>query len=325
MPKRKTTKKPIQPTQRKKSFAKDFHRDKELSKVDPYHFHDHDEENPEKTNVFDLTKLYLKEIGYTPLLNPEEEIKYGRLVQKGDQKARKIMIVSNLRLVVNIARHYFSRGLDFPDLMQEGNLGLLRAVEKFDPERGFRFSTYASWWIRQTIERAIMNQTRTIRLPIHVVRELNGYLITANNLLNNQFKEPSHGEIAAAHGVSINDVQELLELHERPFSLDWQTLTDAPNGKTLLDIMPDKEVPHPTEILENERMLSSLEQCLSALTEREREILCRRFGLAGYERQSLEEVGKAIGLTRERVRQIQIEGLKLLRRMMRKKGISGDE
>lgn len=280
----------------------------------------HDDNAP----MHDSTQIYLKEIGYSPLLTADQEIKYGRLVKKGDQKARKIMIESNLRLVVKIARHYYNRGMEFSDLIEEGNLGLLRAVEKFDPERGFRFSTYATWWIRQTIERAIMNQTRTIRLPIHVLRELNSYLATSRELLKNQHHEPSHGDIADAHGVSIEDVQDMLGLNERMLSLDMQVANDSSNGKSLAEVIPDKATPNPTEQLESEDLHTSLEKCLSELNDKQREVLARRFGLDGYDRQTLEEVGAAVGLTRERVRQIQMTALKQLREILIKHGLDAD-
>lgn len=289
----------------------------------------HNDEVEERTNgdnapAQDSTQIYLKEIGYTPLLTAAEEIKYGRKVKKGDQKARKIMIESNLRLVVKIARHYYNRGMEFSDLIEEGNLGLLRAVEKFDPERGFRFSTYATWWIRQTIERAIMNQTRTIRLPIHVLRELNSYLTTSRELLKSQSREPSHGDIAEAHGVSIDDVQDMLGLNERMLSLDMQVANDSSNGKSLVEAIPDKNTPNPTEQLESEDLHASLEKCLSELNDKQREVLARRFGLDGYDRQTLEEVGAAVGLTRERVRQIQMTALKQLREILLRHGLDVD-
>lgn len=273
----------------------------------------------------DVTQIYLNEIGYSPLLTAEEEIKFSRLAQKGDLKARTRMIVSNLRLVVKIARHYYNRGLEFLDLIEEGNLGLLRAVEKYDPERGFRFSTYATWWIRQTIERAIMNQTRTIRLPIHVVRELNTYLVAARELMKNQNKEPSYTDIAAAVDKSVEDVQQMLELNERMISLDTLVGGDVINsGRPLADALADKHKTDPAEILSDENMAGILEECLQELNEKQQEVLCRRFGLRGHERETLEEVGKSIGLTRERVRQIQMSGLKALREIMSKKGVSGE-
>jgi RNA polymerase nonessential primary-like sigma factor len=270
---------------------------------------------------YDPTYMYLREIGFSPLLTAEEEVKFGRLALKGDADARRRMIVSNLRLVVKIARRYYNRGMDFSDLIEEGNLGLLRAVEKFDPERGFRFSTYATWWIRQTIERAIMNQTRTIRLPIHVLRELNSYLITARELIKTQDHEPTHQEIAMAMDKSIDDVKNMMELNERVVSLDVQVANENSSGKALIDSIADKVTTNPEESLETQRLHETLEQCLNELNEKQREVLCRRFGLAGYDRQTLEEVGIAVGLTRERVRQIQMSGLKALREILSKRGL----
>ena len=273
----------------------------------------------------DPTQLYLSEIGYSPLLTAEEEIRYGRLALQGDKKARAKMIESNLRLVVKIARRYYNRGLEFLDLIEEGNLGLLRAVEKFDPERGFRFSTYATWWIRQTIERAIMNQTRTIRLPIHVVRELNTYLSAARELLKKQDHEPSYQDIADALNKPVEDVKNMLELNEHMISLDAIVGNESNNGRPLMDAIADKNKTDPADLLLDESMAEQLEESLQALNEKQREVLSRRFGLGGYDRETLEEVGRAIGLTRERVRQIQMSGLKALREIMKKQGIaSGD-
>jgi RNA polymerase nonessential primary-like sigma factor len=277
------------------------------------------------TKSADPTQIYLGEIGFSPLLTSEEEVYYSRLVQQGDKKARAKMIESNLRLVVKIARRYYNRGLEFLDLIEEGNLGLLRAVEKFDPERGFRFSTYATWWIRQTIERAIMNQTRTIRLPIHVVRELNTYLSAARELLKKQDHEPSYQDIADAVHRPVEDVKNMLELNEHVVSLDSIVGGEGGTGRPLMDAIADKHKTDPADLLADESMAEHLEQCLESLNEKQREVLCRRFGLGGYERETLEEVGHAIGLTRERVRQIQMSGLKALREIMKKQGIMGGD
>lgn len=279
-------------------------------------------EKPEQSR--DATQIYLKEIGFSPLLTAEEEVYYGRLVRKGDPAARRRMIESNLRLVVKIARHYYNRGLEFSDLIEEGNLGLLRAVEKFDPERGFRFSTYATWWIRQTIERAIMNQTRTIRLPIHVLRELNTVLSAARELVKTQDHEPTYQEIATSLDKTFDDVKNMMELNEHVISLDLQVSSENATGKPLVEAIADKNALDPAEHLANEFMHESIEKCIGELNEKQREVLCRRFGLAGYERQTLEEVGHAVGLTRERVRQIQMSALKTLREILAKHGFDED-
>jgi RNA polymerase nonessential primary-like sigma factor len=270
----------------------------------------------------DPTQMYLNEIGYSPLLSAEEEIKLGRLIQKGDEAARHKMVESNLRLVVKIARRYHKRGVEFLDLIEEGNLGLLRAVEKYDPERGFRFSTYATWWIRQTIERAIMNQSRTIRLPIHVIRELNTYLSTIREIMKSEDRAPSYHEIAKKLDVHVDDVKDTMQLNEHMVSLDTLVDSENNNGRSLLDAMPDHRKTDPAELISDERFKEHLEGCLEELNEKQREILCRRFGLLGFERETLEEVGKAVGLTRERVRQIQMSGLKSLRDILKKHGIT---
>jgi len=205
------------------------------------------EEDDKSLKSTDVTRLYLGEIGHANLLTAEEEVEYARRIQKGDQKARARMIVSNLRLVVRIARRYYNRGLDFLDLIEEGNLGLLRAVEKFDPERGFRFSTYATWWIRQTIERAIMNQTRTIRLPVHVVRDLNACLNAARELLRQNEREPTTIDIAAALNRSVDSIDDMMSLNEYPISLDvlLDKESGASSGRTLVENMADRRQPDP--------------------------------------------------------------------------------
>lgn len=271
----------------------------------------------------DATQLYLNEIGYSPLLSAEEEVYFSRLALKGDEAARKRMIESNLRLVVKIARRYINRGLTLLDLIEEGNLGLIRAVEKFDPERGFRFSTYATWWIRQTIERAIMNQTRTIRLPIHVVKELNVYLRAARELTQKLDHEPTAEEIAALVDKPVENVERLLGLNERISSVDTPMGKDS--DKSLLDTIPDQVSSDPETLLQNSNISGNLDKWLDALPDKHAEVLSRRFGLRGYEMSTLEEVGREIGLTRERVRQIQVEALRKLRDIVEKNGLSGED
>lgn len=268
------------------------------------------------------TQIYLSEIGASPLLTAEEEVYYAKRVEKGDPEARRRMIESNLRLVVKIARRYSNRGLPLLDLIEEGNLGLMRAVEKFDPDRGFRFSTYATWWIRQTIERAIMNQTRTIRLPIHVVKELNVYLRAARQLTQQLDHEPTPEEIAVALDRPLDEVKHMLGLNERITSVDAPASNEA--DKPLLDTLADANEQNPIDILADENLQENLEHWLGELNENQREVLARRYGLLGYERSTLEEVGHIIGLTRERVRQIQIEALKSLRKIMEQHGFSSD-
>lgn len=270
----------------------------------------------------DSTRMYLSEIGASPLLTAEEEVYYSRLVQKGDEAGRKRMIESNLRLVVKIARRYMNRGMAFLDLIEEGNLGLIRAVEKFDPERGFRFSTYATWWIRQTIERAIMNQTRTIRLPIHVVKEINIYLRAARKLAQKFDHEPTAEEIAALLEKPIEDVERMLGLNERVASTDVNIMSDS--GKTLLETLPDSTIQDPVETLHDDEVHTNLEEWLGQLNDKQREVVERRFGLHGHSVSTLEEVGREIGVTRERVRQIQMDALKRLKKILETEGFSID-
>jgi RNA polymerase nonessential primary-like sigma factor len=270
----------------------------------------------------DATRLYLSEIGGSKLLTAEEEVYFSRLAQKGDVKSRQRMIESNLRLVVKIARRYMNRGLALLDLIEEGNLGLIRAVEKFDPERGFRFSTYATWWIRQTIERAIMNQTRTIRLPIHVVKEINVYLRAARKLAQTLDHEPTAEEIAELLDRPIGEVKRMLGLNERITSVDTPFGKDA--DKPLLDTIPDRHIEDPSVSIQNEGLNANLDDWLNKLNDKQREVVERRFGLHGYENSTLEQVANELGVTRERVRQIQMDALKRLRMILEKDGFSID-
>ncbi len=270
----------------------------------------------------DITRMYLHDVECHKLLTPEEEQHFARLAQQGDQAARERMIVCNLRLVVKIARRYMYRGLELADLIEEGNLGLLRAVEKFDPERGFRFSTYGTWWIRQTIERALMNQGRTVRLPIHIAKELNAYKRAARKIAQNQQREASAGEIADELERDLDDVQRHLRYGERISSMN-SPLHDDPDH-SLLETIPDENNLDPAELLQCELLHSRVDAWLSQLEIKQREVVERRFGLHGHEPHTLEAIGELLGVTRERVRQIQIDALKRLRRMMQAEGQTMD-
>ena len=270
----------------------------------------------------DATQLYLKEIGYTPLLSAEEEVHFGRLARKGDEAGRKRMIESNLRLVVKISRRYLNRGLSLLDLIEEGNLGLMHAVEKFDPEKGFRFSTYATWWIRQAIERAIMNQTRTIRLPVHVVKEMNYYLRAARELSQKLDHDPKPEEIANLIDKPVDEVRRMLKLSERVDSID--AVRDVAD-RSRLEMIPDENSPDPAAQVQRSDLFSKLDSMLAELSDKHQEVISRRFGLRGHPRSTLEEVGSEIGLTRERVRQIQVEGLTRLRRSLEESGLNADQ
>jgi RNA polymerase nonessential primary-like sigma factor len=284
---------------------------------------DHPIHEKHLAKTMDATQLYLGEIGFSPLLNAEEEVKYSKRALRGDVEARRIMIESNLRLVVKISRRYINRGLPLLDLIEEGNLGLMRSVEKFDPNRGFRFSTYATWWIRQTIERAIMNQTRTIRLPIHVLKELNVYLRAARQLTQKLDHEPSAEEIAQMLDRPLEDVQKILNFNDRVSSIDTPFGSDE--NKSLLDTIADENSANPAELLTDESMIQQMESLLDRLTENQREVIARRFGLRGFEKGTLEEVGREIDLTRERVRQIQVEALKTLRTLLEEEGLTQED
>ncbi len=268
----------------------------------------------------DPTRMYLSEIENSPLLTAEEEVFYARKAQKGDAAARDKMIECNLRLVVKIARRYMNRGLPLLDLIEEGNLGLIRAVEKFDPERGFRFSTYATWWIRQTIERGLMNQTRTIRLPIHVIKELNTYLRAARKLTQELKTEATAEDIAKMLNKPLEDVEKMLKLAERVSSVD--TPISGEGERPILDIIPDENNLDPSMVLQNESVLKHLDKWLDELDDKQREVVVRRFGLRNHPRGTLEEVGRELGVTRERVRQVQMDALRRLRRILESSGYS---
>lgn len=272
------------------------------------------------SNSHDPTRLYLSEIGISPLLTADEEKHFARLVQRGDEAARHRMIESNLRLVVKIARRYLNRGLPLLDVIEEGNLGLIHAVKKFDPERGFRFSTYATWWIRQTIERAIMNQSGTVRLPIHIVKDINTCLRAARRIRQGQDIEPTAGEIADLLGRDVADVERLLSLHNRVTIR--ASNSDDKGGP--VDRLKAKRDAEPSRCAQKDCVHDLVDQWVCELGEKQRAVVERRFGLHGHRRSTLEQIGEEIGVTRERVRQIQLDALKNLRAMTENHGISMD-
>ena len=259
----------------------------------------------------DAEHIYLREIGYASLLTAEQEIEQGRLVQKGDKAARDIMIESNLRLVVKIARRYINSALSLMDLIEEGNLGLIHAVEKYDPEKGFRFSTYATWWIRQNIERAIMNQARIVRLPVHVMREINKYKRTAYSLTQELEHEPTIKEIAEKTDSNIMDVSRSLNYNNTAKSVDAPVTEDG--SLTILDTVANDYNDDPVALLQSQDVYSHMDEWLELLSAKQYEVIERRFGLHQKDPSTLEEIAKEVGLTRERVRQIQIEALEKLR------------
>lgn len=256
--------------------------------------------------------IYFREIRRHPLLTADEEVRLGRGVRQGDACARQRMIECNLRLVVKIARRYLDRGLQLMDLIEEGNLGLMRAVEKFDPERGFRFSTYATWWTRQTIERAIMDQGRTIRIPVHASKAIRRFRRTARDLAAAGAGDASCEDIAEVLGVSPAAVRGLLDLDRAVSSLDAFTTDD---GLTLGDMVQD-DAPGPEDLLEARPGMRDVSDCITQLPAREREVLARRFGMGQHEVQTLEEVGAALGVSRERVRQLQNRAVQRLRELL---------
>ncbi|MDR1936430.1 MAG: RNA polymerase sigma factor RpoS [Candidatus Accumulibacter sp.] len=277
---------------------------------------------PEIELLNDVTQHYLNEIGAKPLFTPEEEYAWAYRARTGDFVARQKMIEHNLRLVVNIAKHYLSRGIPLLDLIEEGNLGLIHAIEKFDPERGFRFSTYATWWIRQSIERAIMNQSRTIRLPVHVVKEINLVLRALRHLEMASGKETQIDQIAHLLDRPVEEVRRAITLNEHIASLDAPLEVDPEH--TIADAIADEKALDPEELLQSAEIGDLVSQWMGQLTERQRRVLERRYGLGGAEISTLKEVAADLNLTRERVRQIQIEALDQLRRAIKRDGVTRD-
>jgi len=270
----------------------------------------------------DSTQLYLSEIGYKPLLTAEQEVEYSRAARLGNESGRNRMVEGNLRLVVRIASRYRWRGLSFLDLIEEGNLGLIHAVEKFDPERGFRFSTYATWWIRQNIERGLMNQARMIRLPVHVAKELNVIKRAERELSAIKYRKPSVEEIAERTGRSPDKGEWVMALNAGVYSIDAPVSekVDAP----LLNILPEKTAPEPGNCLGRKLLRERMSAWLRELTPKQRDVLLRRFGLEGHDCDTLERVGREVGLTRERTRQVQLEALTKLKRIVTRDGLETD-
>ena len=271
----------------------------------------------ESVSIADPVRMYLREIGKIPLLTPEEEIELAKRIEDGDEEAKRKLIEANLRLVVSIAKKYIGRGLSFLDLIQEGNLGLIRAVEKFDYRKGFKFSTYATWWIRQAITRAIADQARTIRIPVHMVETINKLIRVSRQLVQQLGREPTTEEIAQALGLPPEKVEDIQRIAQEPVSLE--TPIGEEEDSQLGDFLEDKESPNPEEATAGQLLREQLEEMLGELTEREREVLRLRFGLEDGHAHTLEEVGKRFNVTRERIRQIEAKALRKLRHPSRSK------
>lgn len=271
----------------------------------------------ESVSISDPVRMYLREIGKISLLTPEEEVELAKRVEEGDEEAKKKLTEANLRLVVSIAKKYIGRGLSFLDLIQEGNLGLIRAVEKFDYRKGFKFSTYATWWIRQAITRAIADQARTIRIPVHMVETINKLIRVSRQLVQQLGREPTIEEIAQALGLPPEKVEDIQKIAQEPVSLE--TPIGEEEDSQLGDFLEDKESPNPEDATAGQLLREQLEEMLGELTEREREVLRLRFGLEDGHAHTLEEVGKRFNVTRERIRQIEAKALRKLRHPSRSK------
>jgi len=272
---------------------------------------------PEGISIDDPVRMYLKEIGKVPLLTAEEEIEIAKRLEAGDESAKQKLAEANLRLVVSIAKRYVGRGMLFLDLIQEGNLGLIKAVEKFDYRKGFKFSTYATWWIRQAITRAIADQARTIRIPVHMVETINKLIRVSRQLLQQYGREPTPEEIAAEMGISEAKVREIIKIAQEPVSLE--TPIGEEEDSHLGDFIPDDDAPAPAEAASFTLMKEQLMDVLDTLTPREEKVLRLRFGLDDGHQRTLEEVGKEFNVTRERIRQIEAKALRKLRHPSRSK------
>ena len=272
---------------------------------------------PDGISIEDPVRMYLKEIGKVPLLSAEEEIELAKRMENGDQEAKKRLAEANLRLVVSIAKRYVGRGMLFLDLIQEGNLGLIKAVEKFDYRKGYKFSTYATWWIRQAITRAIADQARTIRIPVHMVETINKLIRVSRQLLQELGREPTPEEISEEMGMPVDRVREILKISQEPVSLE--TPIGEEEDSHLGDFIQDDNVPVPAEAASFTLLREQLVEVLGTLTEREQKVLRLRFGLDDGRARTLEEVGKEFNVTRERIRQIEAKALRKLRHPSRSK------
>lgn len=272
---------------------------------------------PKGIAVDDPVRMYLKEIGKVPLLSADEEIELAKRMEQGDEEAKKRLCEANLRLVVSIAKRYVGRGMLFLDLIQEGNLGLIKAVDKFDYTKGYKFSTYATWWIRQAITRSIADQARTIRIPVHMVETINKLIRVSRQLLQTYGREPSPEEIAEEMGISVDKVREIQKIAQEPVSLE--TPIGEEEDSHLGDFIPDEDVPAPAEAAAFSMLKEQLVEVLDTLTEREQKVLKLRFGLDDGRARTLEEVGKEFDVTRERIRQIEAKALRKLRHPSRSK------
>ena len=284
---------------------------------DDYHYYDDDLSLPPGVKINDPVRMYLKEIGRVPLLSAEDEIELAKRIGQGDEDAKRRLAEANLRLVVSIAKRYVGRGMLFLDLIQEGNMGLIKAVEKFDYNKGFKFSTYATWWIRQAITRAIADQARTIRIPVHMVETINKLIRVSRQLLQELGREPTPEEIAEVMDLSVEKVREIMKIAQEPVSLE--TPIGEEDDSHLGDFIEDHEALAPADAAAYELLKEQLEDVLDTLTEREENVLRLRFGLDDGRTRTLEEVGKVFGVTRERIRQIEAKALRKLRHPSRSK------
>lgn len=278
---------------------------------------DDSEPAPDGVSIDDPVKIYLKEIGRVPLLSPDEEVDLAIRISQGDVAAKKRLSEANLRLVVSIAKRYLGRGMQFLDLIQEGNLGLIKAVEKFDHTKGFKFSTYATWWIRQAITRAIADQARTIRIPVHMVETINKVKKVSSQLLHQNGHEPSADDIAAELDMPVDKVREIMRVAQEPVSLE--TPIGEEEDSHLGDFIPDDDAPAPQDAASHTLLKEQLSDVLSTLTSREEKVLRLRFGLEDGRSRTLEEVGREFNVTRERIRQIEAKALRKLRHPSRSK------